>query len=124
MFCRFQDEGLLETNNMLNDEDPRAEVRLRAVLEEVAANCAQYLSVTKAAAAGPGTGKTKLDMERMKLCQREIEAVGNMSRNLRALVTKNSMRERFKAAQSYLQKLRFLVDDVSARINSKRPVQK
>lgn len=98
---------------MLNDEDPRAEVRLRATLEEVAASCAQYMSITRATAAGPGTGKTKLDKERMKLCQREIETLGNMSRNLRALVTKNSMRDRYKTALTYMQRLRFLVNDVS-----------
>lgn len=37
-----------------------------------------------------------------------------MGRNLRALVTKNSLKERFRTAQTYLQKLKFLVDDVSA----------
>lgn len=98
---------------MLNDDDLRAEVRLRAVLEEIASSCAQYMSITRAAATGPGTGKTKLDKERMKLCQREIETIGNMSRNLRALVTKNSMRERYKTALTYLQRMRFLVNDVS-----------
>lgn len=36
-----------------------------------------------------------------------------MCRNLRALVTKNSMKERFRTAQNYLQKLKFLVEDVS-----------
>lgn len=35
-----------------------------------------------------------------------------MARNLRALVTKNSMKERFRTAQTYLQKLKFLVEDV------------
>lgn len=35
-----------------------------------------------------------------------------MSRNLRALVTKNSMKERYRTAHTYLQKLKFLVDDV------------
>lgn len=35
-----------------------------------------------------------------------------MSRNLRALITKSSIKERFKTAQNYLQKLKFLVDDV------------
>lgn len=34
-----------------------------------------------------------------------------MSRNLRALVTKSSMKERYKTAQTYLTKLRFLIDD-------------
>lgn len=107
------DEGLLETWAQLTDDDPRAEVRLRAVLEEVAAACVAYGAQTRATAAGPGAGKTKLDKERMKLCQREVEAVGNVARNVRALVTRNSMRERYKAAQALLQRLRFLVNDVS-----------
>jgi hypothetical protein len=36
-----------------------------------------------------------------------------MARNLKALVTKNSFKERYKTAQTYLQKLKFLVEDVS-----------
>lgn len=105
------EEGLTETNTFLEEEDPRAEVRLRACLEEVATSCAKYLTITKSNILGLGSGKTKLDKERMKLCQREIESIGNMSRNLRALVTRSSMKERYKTAQSYLQKLRFLIDD-------------
>lgn len=54
----------------------------------------------------------------MKLCLREVESIGNMSRNLRALVTRSSMKERYKTAQSYLQKLRFLIDDVGYYSNS------
>lgn len=41
------------------------------------------------------------------------EQVGNMARNLKALVTKHSFKERYKTAQAYLQKLKFLVEDVS-----------
>lgn len=37
-----------------------------------------------------------------------------MARNLRALVTKNSMKERYKTANTYLQKLKFLIEDVSS----------
>jgi hypothetical protein len=36
-----------------------------------------------------------------------------MARNLKALVTKHSFKERYKTAQTYLQKLRFLIEDVS-----------
>ncbi|XP_058826537.1 otoferlin-like [Topomyia yanbarensis] len=103
--------GLAETNLLIEDEDPTAEVKLRAVLEEVATSCNRYVTITKGALVGPGTGKTKLDKERMKLCLREVESIGNMSRNLRALVTKSSMKERYKTAQTYFSKLRFLVDD-------------
>ncbi|XP_061500462.1 otoferlin [Anopheles gambiae] len=103
--------GLAETNLLLEDEDPTAEVKLRGVLEEVASSCNKYVTITRGALVGPGTGKTKLDKERLKLCQRELESIGNMARNLRALVTKSSMRERYRTAQSYLVRLRFLVED-------------
>lgn len=68
----FQEEGLIETNALLEDEDPRAEVRLRSTLEDVATSCSKYITITKSSQSGPGTGKTKLDKERMKLCQREV----------------------------------------------------
>lgn len=93
-------------------------MKLRGCLEEVATSCAKYITITKANQAGLGSGKTKLDKERMKLCIREIEATGNMSRNLRALVTRSSMKERYKTAQTYLQKLRFLIDDVSQNLTT------
>lgn len=85
---------------------------MRACLEELATACSKYTTITKSTLIGQGSGKTKLDKERMKLCQRDVESIGNMSRNLRALVTRSSMKERYKTAQSYLQKLRFLIDDV------------
>lgn len=105
--------GLSETSHLIEQEDTKAEVRLRGCLEELATNCHNYLQITKTTLTGPGTGKTKLDKERVKLCQREIEMIGNMARNLRALVTRSSLKERFKTAQTYLHKLRFLIDDVS-----------
>lgn len=105
--------GLAETLHFLEQEDPKAEVRLRSCLEELATDSNNYLQITKNTATGPGSGKTKLDKERLKLCQREIETIGNMARNLRALVTRSSLKERYKTAQSYLQKLRFLIQDVS-----------
>lgn len=89
-------------------------MKLRGCLEELAVNCIKYVTVTRnAIITGHGSGKTKLDKERIKMCVREVETLGNMARNLRALVTKNSMKERYKTGQNYLQKLKFLVDDVS-----------
>jgi otoferlin len=105
--------GLAECNILMEEEDTNSEVRLRSCLEETATSCAKYIQITKNTLTGPGSGKTKLDKERMKLCQREVESIGNMARNLRALVTRSSMKERYKTAQTYLQKLRFLVEDVS-----------
>ncbi|XP_039959454.1 otoferlin-like [Bactrocera tryoni] len=105
------EEGLMKTKKLIEDEDVKAEVRLRTTLEDLASACARYLSITKANAVGPGSGKTKLDKERMKLCQNEIESLGNLARNLRALVTRSSLKERFKTALTFQQKLKFLIDD-------------
>lgn len=69
-FC--QEEGLHDTNTLIENEDARAEVKLRTTLEELASGCLKYVAITKNSLTGPGTGKTKLDKERMKLCEREI----------------------------------------------------
>jgi otoferlin len=105
--------GLTETSHLIEQEDTKAEVRLRGTLEDLAGDCNNFLQIMKATQTGPGTGKTKLDKERVKLITREIETIGNMARNLRALVTRSSLKERYKTAQTYHQKLRFIIDDVS-----------
>lgn len=94
-------------------DDCTGEKILKSALDELSSNCNRYVSISKSSITGPGVGKTKLDKERTKLCQRELENIGIMSRNLKAVVTKSSFKERLKTAQSYLQKLKFLVEDVS-----------
>ncbi|CAG9763070.1 unnamed protein product [Ceutorhynchus assimilis] len=105
------EDGLEEVSSAIEVEDSEAETKLKQVLEDLSASCGKYVTISKASITGPGTGKTKLDKERLKLCQREIEHIGNNSRNLKALVTKNSFKERYKTAQSYLSKLKFLTED-------------
>ncbi|KAG7196910.1 hypothetical protein KM043_000181 [Ampulex compressa] len=103
------EEGLTEMQ--LHADDGVCEKGLKSILEELADNCNRYVSIGKSSLTGPGVGKTKLDKERMKLCQRELESIGIMARNLKALVTKSSFKERLRTAQSYLQKLKFLAED-------------
>lgn len=66
----LQEEGLGEVSSLLEEEDGSAERRLREVLEELVAGCTNYLSLSRAATAN--AGRTKLDKERQRLCQREI----------------------------------------------------
>ncbi|CAH1371731.1 unnamed protein product, partial [Tenebrio molitor] len=105
------DDGLSEVNSSIESDDSEAETRLKQVLEDLSIGCTKYVTISQASVTGPGTGKTKLDKEHLKLCQREIENIGNTARNLRALVTKSSFKERYKTAQSYLTKLKFLTED-------------
>ncbi|GLV33991.1 misfire [Carabus blaptoides fortunei] len=104
------EEGLAETHTLLEAEDT-ADTHLRHVLEELSVSCTKYVQLNKSNSCGPGAGRTKLDKERMKLCQREIEHMATAARNLRAVVTRSSIKERYKTAQTYLTKLRFLVED-------------
>ena len=55
---------------MMRLEKPNPEKKLETVLEELAMHCTRYLnsSLSKTSA----SGKTKLDVERLKLCQQEI----------------------------------------------------
>ncbi|CAL7945462.1 unnamed protein product [Xylocopa violacea] len=103
------EEGLTEAQS--HADDCSGEKMLKSVLEELSSNCNRYVNISKSSLTGPGVGKTKLDKERTKLCQRELESMGIMSRNLKAVVTKSSLKERLKTAQGYLQKLKFLVED-------------
>ncbi|ERL89507.1 hypothetical protein D910_06873 [Dendroctonus ponderosae] len=105
------EDGLDEVNTAAETDDPEAESKLKQVLDDLSTSCAKYITISKSSTTGPGTEKTKLDKERLKLCQREIEHIGNAARNLKALVTKNSFKDRYKTAQSYLTKLRFLTED-------------
>lgn len=57
---------------MMETDNTEMEVHLKQVLEELSIGCGKYVTISKAANSGPGTGKTKLDKEHMKLCQREI----------------------------------------------------
>lgn len=51
------------------------ESHLRHVLEELSVSCTKYVQLNKSTSNGPGIGRTKLDKERMKLCQREIVSI-------------------------------------------------
>lgn len=68
----LQEEGLSEVYAMHDAADPETENHLKQVLEELTTGCNQYITISKSANSGPGCGKTKLDKERAKLCQREI----------------------------------------------------
>ncbi|XP_076264991.1 otoferlin-like isoform X1 [Rhynchophorus ferrugineus] len=105
------EDGLEEVNALSEADDHEAENKLKQVLEDLSAACGKYVTISNSSVTGPGTGKTKLDKERLKHCQRELEHIGSSSRNLKALVTRNSFKDRYKTAQSYLTKLKFLTED-------------
>uniref|UniRef100_A0A8D8QAC2 Otoferlin n=1 Tax=Cacopsylla melanoneura TaxID=428564 RepID=A0A8D8QAC2_9HEMI len=105
------EEGLQEVQSLIDCDLPETEKKLKSVLDELANDCNKYNSLTRNAGSGPGSGKTKLDKERNKMCLREIEHLGSMAKNLKALVTKHSFKERLKTSHTYLQKLKDIIED-------------
>uniref|UniRef100_A0AAV2KAY7 Ferlin B-domain domain-containing protein n=1 Tax=Knipowitschia caucasica TaxID=637954 RepID=A0AAV2KAY7_KNICA len=57
------------------------------------------------------SGRTRLDRERLKACMREIDSMGQQAKQMRTQVKKNSLKDKLKVAQNFLQRLRFLVDE-------------
>ncbi|XP_014669979.1 PREDICTED: otoferlin-like [Priapulus caudatus] len=82
--------------------------------DEDAESHMRYCSLSNSNSTG-GSGKTKLDKERQRLCQREIEHVGVMARTMKALTTKTNLREKLKATTGLLQKLKHLAEELPGK---------
>lgn len=105
------ENGLNEVQELINQELPFPERRLRGVLEELGLGCSRYVSLVKSSSGCGSPNKTKLDKERSKLLIREIDQMSTMARTLKATITKNNMRDKLRSSIQYLQKLQNLVEE-------------
>uniref|UniRef100_A0A8C9RXQ4 Otoferlin n=1 Tax=Scleropages formosus TaxID=113540 RepID=A0A8C9RXQ4_SCLFO len=103
------EEGLNDVQEVIKTEKAYPERRLRGVLEELSTSCRLFL--TLANKDQNQMGRTKLDKERLKFCMRELENMGQQARVIRSQVKKNTVKDKLKLVQNFLQKLRFLADD-------------
>ncbi|XP_062325479.1 otoferlin-like, partial [Osmerus eperlanus] len=103
------EEGLNDVQEIIKTEKAYPERRLRGVLEELGNGCSQFVSL--ASKDQSQNGKTKLDRERLKLCMTELENMGQQAKTIRSQVKKNTVKEKLKLVQNFLQKLRFLADE-------------
>jgi len=67
----WQEEGIADVNEMIQSERPQSDRRLREVLSDLGTACSRYLTLNQGRS-GATTGRTRLDIERLKMCQREI----------------------------------------------------
>ncbi|KAG8297658.1 hypothetical protein J6590_031698 [Homalodisca vitripennis] len=109
------EEGLAEVQGLVEGEEGAAERQLRSVLEELSVGCARYSSITRGAGSGPGIGKTKLDKERMKLCQRDIEQIANRASLNNEL---NQLRKDNEFLNSRIIQLNKIAESVNSRFNN------
>ncbi|XP_017311712.1 otoferlin isoform X2 [Ictalurus punctatus] len=103
------EEGLNDVQEIMKTEKAYPERRLRGVLEELSTGCNRF--VTLANKDQNQSGVTKLDRERLKSCLREMESMAQQAKTTRSQVKKNTVRDKLKLAQNFLQKLRFMADE-------------
>ncbi|XP_058234536.1 otoferlin isoform X1 [Hemibagrus wyckioides] len=103
------EEGLNDVQEIMKTEKAYPERRLRGVLEELSTGCNRF--VTLANKDQNQSGVTKLDRERLKSCLREMESMAQQAKTMRSQVKKNTVRDKLKQAQNFLQKLRFMADE-------------
>ncbi len=71
--ARAQEEGIADVTEMMKQERPFPERRLRGVLDDLAGACSKFGTLMQGkSGGGASAGRTKLDKERVKLCQREV----------------------------------------------------
>ncbi|KAL0902706.1 hypothetical protein ABMA27_000522 [Loxostege sticticalis] len=105
------EEGLTDVQAAIETDmgsESNCVIVLKAVLESLSNSCASYVRHMSNA---PPIGNTKLDRERQKLCLYELDQISTMSRSLRALITKHSIKDRLRTAYTYLNKLKHLCED-------------
>ncbi|XP_066450545.1 otoferlin isoform X3 [Eleutherodactylus coqui] len=103
------EEGLNDVHEMIKTEKPYPERRLRGVLEELHSGCYRFVSLTVKDL--NQNGRTRLDRERLKSCTRELDNMATQAKTMRSQVKKNTVRDKLKLVQNFLQKLRFLADE-------------
>ncbi|XP_041660480.1 otoferlin isoform X18 [Cheilinus undulatus] len=103
------EEGLNDVQEIIKTEKAFPERRLRGVLEELSVGCSRF--VTLANKDVNQAGRTKLDRERLKSCMREMDSMAQQAKQIRTQVKKNTVRDKLKLVQNFLQKLRFLADE-------------
>ncbi|KAB1271328.1 Hemicentin-2 [Camelus dromedarius] len=105
-----QEEGLDDVQEMVKTDKSYPERQLRGVLKEPSCGCCRFLSL---ADKDQGlSSRTRLDGECLKSCVQEQESMGQQAKTLRAQVKRHTVQEKLKLSQNFLQKLRFLADEV------------
>uniref|UniRef100_A0A672H7B9 Otoferlin a n=1 Tax=Salarias fasciatus TaxID=181472 RepID=A0A672H7B9_SALFA len=109
LFASLQEEGVNDVQEIIKTEKAFPERRLRGVLEELSIGCSRFVALANKDV--NQAGRTKLDRERLKSCMREMDSMGQQAKQIRTQVKKNTVRDKLKLVQIFLQRLRFLADE-------------
>ncbi|KXJ13200.1 Otoferlin [Exaiptasia diaphana] len=104
--CERLEDGLTDCMERVKMDLPNTFRWLSRVLSELTNGCNQYLNLIKSMPTASHVGRTKLDKERLKLCQYEVESVCTSAQELKASTRDDShIKDNLKAANALLQRL-------------------
>ncbi|CAB4005702.1 otoferlin-like isoform X4 [Paramuricea clavata] len=104
--CERFEDGLVDILERVKMDLPDTYKWLSRVLGELINGCTNYLNLMKSVPAAAHIGRTKLDQERLKLCNYEIEAVMQAASDLKAICKDDThTKENLKTANGLLQRL-------------------
>ena len=91
-----------------------SDIKLKETFDTLYQNCSNFSLLCSSPNTGLSmTGKTRLDKERLQQCQRELETIGVQAKQWKNLTNRATLKEKYKGAQGFLDRIRSLVEDVS-----------
>ncbi|XP_020629755.1 otoferlin-like isoform X2 [Orbicella faveolata] len=104
--CERLEDGLTDCLERVKMDLPNTYRWLSRVLAELINGCNQYLNLVKSMPTASHVGRTKLDKERLKLCQYEVESVCQSAQELKGSTKDDGhIKDNLKAANALLQRL-------------------
>ena len=110
------EENLHEVHNMIEADHDCSDIKLKETFDTLYQNCSNFSLLCSSPNTGLSmTGKTRLDKERLQQCQRELETIGVQAKQWKNLTNRATLKEKYKGAQGFLDRIRSLIEDVSVR---------
>ncbi|XP_078071639.1 fer-1-like protein 6 [Mustelus asterias] len=103
------EEGLEEIKEYTKVSDSRMDKKMKDVLQEFTARCRYFARFAEKKL--ESVDQTALDKKRLITCKMELELMSNEAKAMIEEKKKMSVNERLREVQSWIQKLRFLVDE-------------
>ena len=112
------EENLHEVHNMIEADHDCSDVKLKETFDSLYHSCSNFSLLCSSPNTGLSmTGKTRLDKERLQQCQRELEAIGVQAKQWKGLTNRATLKEKYKGAQGFLDRIKSLIEDVSFNLS-------
>jgi hypothetical protein len=109
----LQSDGLADAKDAVKRENPKAYKRLRRTLRALGEDVTTYLMYSRGSSGGAGA-KTKLDKDRKKLCETQMERVSTKAGRIRKEACEENVKYKLRESRAVLNTIRHLSREVSS----------